>query len=101
MVGAALKQPHPKFAFQPLDLLAQRRLHDVLSVGGPPKVQFFGEGHEVAKLTYSSPAAPHLSTCPCRRNDPRSPLPQTPAWRRSLRRSDVALMDVAPSMILA
>jgi hypothetical protein len=50
MMRAALKQTHPKLTFQPLDLLAQRRLHDVLAHCRPPEMQFLGQGHEVSKL---------------------------------------------------
>ena len=39
VVGAALQQPDAQLAFQPLHLLAQRRLHDVLPPGCPAEVQ--------------------------------------------------------------
>ena len=37
VVGAAVQQSHVQLAFQPLDLLTQRRLHDVLPGGRRPK----------------------------------------------------------------
>jgi hypothetical protein len=50
MVGAALEEADAELAFQPLDLLAQRRLDDVLPVGGPAEVQLLRQGHEIPKL---------------------------------------------------
>jgi hypothetical protein len=49
-VGAALKQPHAQLTFEPLYLLAQRGLHDMLPRSRAAEVQFLGQGHEVAKL---------------------------------------------------
>ena len=50
MVGAAFQEADAQLALQPLDLLAQRRLHDVLPLGRPAEVQLLGQRHEVAKL---------------------------------------------------
>ena len=50
VVGAAFEQADAELAFQPLHLLAQRRLHDVLSLGRPAEVQLLRQRHEVAKL---------------------------------------------------
>ena len=51
VVGAAFRQPDAQLTLEPLHLLAQRRLHDVLPGGRPAEVQFLGQGHEIAKLT--------------------------------------------------
>ena len=50
MVGAALEQADAQLAFQPLHLLAQRGLDDVLPLGRPAEVQLLRQRHEVAKL---------------------------------------------------
>src|SRR5580693_10224898 len=50
MVRAALEEANAQLAFQPLHLLAQRRLHDVLPLRRPAEVQLLGQRHEVAKL---------------------------------------------------
>jgi len=50
-VGAAFEQAGAQFTLEPLHLLAQRRLHDVLPLRGPAEVQFLGQGHEIAELT--------------------------------------------------
>ena len=39
-----------ELALEPLHLLAQRRLDDVLPLGRPAEVQLLRQGHEVAKL---------------------------------------------------
>jgi hypothetical protein len=49
-MGRALQQGSPEFPFQPLQLLAQRGLDDVLAGRCAPEVQFLGESDEVAKL---------------------------------------------------
>ena len=41
----------PQLTFQPLHLLAQRRLHDVLPLSRPAEMQLLGQRHEIAKLT--------------------------------------------------
>jgi hypothetical protein len=50
VVGAAFQQADAQLTLEPLHLLAQRRLHDMLSGGGAAEVQFLGQGHEIAKL---------------------------------------------------
>ena len=50
VVGGALQQAHPKLPFQPLQLLAQRRLNDVFPGGRVAEVQLLGQSHEVAQL---------------------------------------------------
>ncbi len=50
MVRAALEEADAQLTFQPLHLLAQRRLHDVLPVGRPAEVQLLRQRHEIAKL---------------------------------------------------
>jgi hypothetical protein len=47
-MGRALQQGSPEFPFQPLQLLAQRGLDDVLAGRCVPEVQFLGESDEVA-----------------------------------------------------
>ncbi len=42
MVRAAFHQADPQLTFQPLHLLAQRRLHDVLPLRGPAEMQLLG-----------------------------------------------------------
>ena len=51
VVGAAFQQADAQFTLEPLHLLAQRRLHDVLLGSRATEVQFLAQGHEVAKLT--------------------------------------------------
>jgi hypothetical protein len=51
MVGAALQEADAELALEPLHLLAQRRLDDVLPLGRPPEVQLLRQRHEVAKLS--------------------------------------------------
>ena len=50
VVGAALHQWHPQFTFEPLDLLTQRRLHDVLTRRGATEMQLLGQAREVPQL---------------------------------------------------
>ena len=50
MMGAAFQEADAQLPFQPLHLLAQRRLHDVLPLGRPAEVQLLRQRHEVAKL---------------------------------------------------
>jgi hypothetical protein len=42
MVRAAFQQANPELTFQPLHLLAQRRLHDVLPLRSPAEMQLLG-----------------------------------------------------------
>jgi hypothetical protein len=51
MVGAAFQEAYPQLTLKPLDLLAQRRLDDVLPGGCAAEVEFLGQGYEIAKLT--------------------------------------------------
>ena len=51
MVGAAIEEADAELAFQPLHLLAQRRLHDVLPLRRPAEMQLLRQRHEIAKLT--------------------------------------------------
>jgi hypothetical protein len=51
VVGAAFQQADAELTLEPLHLLAQRRLHDVLPGGRATEVQFLSQGHEIAKLT--------------------------------------------------
>ena len=50
MVRAAFEEADAQLTLQPLYLLAQRRLHDVLPLGRPAEVQLLRQRHEVAKL---------------------------------------------------
>ena len=50
MVRAALQEADVQLPLQPLDLLAQRGLHDVLPLGRPAEMQLLRQCHEVAKL---------------------------------------------------
>jgi len=50
VVRAALEEADAKLALQPLHLLAQRRLDDVLTLSGPAEVQLLRQGYEIAKL---------------------------------------------------
>ena len=50
MMGTALQEADAEFSFQPLHLLAQRRLYDVLPLGRPAEVQLLRQRYEVAKL---------------------------------------------------
>ena len=51
VVGAAFQQPDAQLTLEPLDLLAQRGLHDVLPRGRAAEVQFLSQRHEIAQLT--------------------------------------------------
>jgi len=51
VVGAAFEQADAQLTLEPLHLLAQRRLHDVLPLRSPAEVQFLGQGHEITELT--------------------------------------------------
>jgi hypothetical protein len=51
VVRTAFEEADPQFTFQPLHLLAQGRLHDVLPGGRAAEMQFLGQGHEIAQLT--------------------------------------------------
>ena len=57
MVRAAFQKADPQLTFQPLHLLAQPRLHDVLPLRSPAEMQLLGQRHAVAKLRSSTPAA--------------------------------------------
>jgi hypothetical protein len=48
--AGAIEERYAQLLFESPDLLAERRLCDVLALGGPPEVQLFGDGEEVAKL---------------------------------------------------
>ena len=50
VVGAAFHQADAQLTLEPLHLLAQRRLRDVLPLRSPAEVQFLGQRHEVAEL---------------------------------------------------
>src|SRR5215211_828677 len=50
MVGRAIQQQHAQLTFQPLQLLAQRRLDDVFTGGRPAEMQLLSKGDEVAQL---------------------------------------------------
>ena len=45
-----VQQRLAEFAFQPLDLRADRRLRDMDPLGGPGEVGFLGDGDEVLQL---------------------------------------------------
>jgi hypothetical protein len=68
VVRGAVEQPSPQLAFEPADLLAERRLCDVLALGRPPKVQLLGERDEIPQLTEFHPTAsrplPPGAACP-------------------------------------
>jgi hypothetical protein len=51
VMGVAFHQHDPKFSLETLDLLAQRRWHDMLAGSGPAEMQLLGQGHEVVQLT--------------------------------------------------
>jgi hypothetical protein len=53
--GDGLREPVP--AVQPLHLLAQRRLHDVLPLRRPAEMQLLGQRHEITELAQLMPAA--------------------------------------------
>ncbi len=57
--GAAVEQLQAELAFQPPDLLADRRLDDVQPLGGPAEVEFLGDRHEVPNLTQLHTAPIH------------------------------------------
>lgn len=49
--GGALEERDPEIPLQQPDLLTERRLGDVQPLGGPPEVQFLGNGDESGKVT--------------------------------------------------
>ena len=51
MMGASVQQPHTKFPLQPLDLLAERGLNNVLTRCSPAKVKLLSKRHEKLDLT--------------------------------------------------
>jgi hypothetical protein len=63
MVGRAVQQQDAQLTFQPLQLLAQGRVDDVLPGGRPAEVQLLDKGDEVAQLAmfHAVPAPP---SCP-------------------------------------
>src|SRR6202044_3237661 len=72
VMGAALQQPDPELTLQPLHLLAQRGLHDVLARRGAAEVQLLGEDNEITKLAQLH-ACHHLPLC--------GPLPSKGSYR--------------------
>src|SRR5215216_6362555 len=72
MVGRAVQQQDVQLTFQPLQLLAQGRLDDVLAGGRPAEVQLLDRGDEVAQLAmfHAVPAPP---SCPRHLNYRQSP----------------------------
>lgn len=44
--GGPVEQLDAQIPLEQLDLLAERRLRDVQPLGGPPEVQFLGDGDE-------------------------------------------------------
>jgi len=72
MVGRAVQQQDAQLTFQPLQLLAQGRLDDVLAGGRPAEVQLLDRGDEVAQLAmfHAVPAPP---SCPRHLNYRQSP----------------------------
>jgi hypothetical protein len=79
MVRIAVQQQHTQLTIQPLQLLAQRRLDDVLTGGGPAGLQLLGKGDEVAQLAEVHAAHPqlrageHLTDRECPKRVPESP----------------------------
>ena len=63
VVGGALQQQYAQLPFQPLQLLAQRGLDDVLACGGPAEVQLLGQGDEVAQLAKLHARRPLIGIC--------------------------------------
>ena len=62
MMGTAIQQPDPQLTFQPLHLLAQRRLHDMLPLRRPAEMRLLSQRHEIAELTQlHTPAAKSAS----------------------------------------
>lgn len=49
--GGAVEELEPEVSFEQSDLLAERRLGDVQPLGGPPEVQYLGDGDESGKVT--------------------------------------------------
>ena len=47
--GGAVDELHAELALELLDLPAQRRLGHVQPLGGPPEVQFLGDGDEAGQ----------------------------------------------------
>jgi hypothetical protein len=88
MVGAAFKQADGQLSFQPLHLLAQRRLDDVLALGRPAEVQLLRQRHEVAQL-------PKLHARHQFRFQPSPRLRIQPYFLRQARRS-LAVMGSCP-----
>ena len=56
MMRAALYKRHPKFAFEPLNLLTECRLHNVFPCRCTTEMTFLRERHEISKLTQLHPA---------------------------------------------
>ena len=50
VVRAALDEADSQLTLEPLHLLAQRRLHDVLPLSRPAEMQLLGQRHEIAEL---------------------------------------------------
>ena len=50
VVRAAVDEADAQLTFEPLHLLAQRRLDDVLPLRCPAEVQLLGQRHEIAEL---------------------------------------------------
>ncbi len=48
--AAAVEYLHTELVLESPDLLAQRRLRDVLTLGGPTEVQLLGDSEEIAQL---------------------------------------------------
>jgi hypothetical protein len=62
VMGAALQQPDTQLTLQPLHLLAQRGLHDVLPRRGAAEVQLLGQDNEITKLAQLH-TCHHLPLC--------------------------------------
>ena len=90
VMGSALQQRNPEFAFQPLQLLAQRGLDDMLPGRRPPEVQLLGQGDEVTELAKLHADHPH----PLRRYATAHPstAPGRPRRKTSARRRKPALV---------
>jgi len=60
MMRAPFQQAHAKFAFQALDLLAERGLDDVLAGCGPAEMKLLSERHKKPELTelHATPPPP-------------------------------------------
>jgi hypothetical protein len=48
---APVEKPDPQFFLQLTNLIAERGLRNVHSLGGPSKVEFFGDGDKVTKVS--------------------------------------------------